>query len=999
MKPFLSLCKSLLFFVFITLTLNGCSGAISSRQQSTQTITFTTVPSQVVGATVALTATASSGLTVSFASETPLVCTVSSAIATFAATGTCTIQAMQAGNLTYASATPVSQNIAVTSVPLTAQTITFAQPATQTVGTPLTLIATATSGLAVSFASTTSAVCTVSGTTATFLAAGTCTIQATQAGNSTYAAATMVARSFTVIAAATLTAQTITFAQPATQTVGTPLTLTATASSGLTVSFASTTETICTVSGTTATFLAAGTCTIQGTQAGNATYAAATPVSRSFTVQASGVPVIVSFTASRTSVPANTLVTLYFTVTGATTININQGVGDVTNETAAFVTPITPGTVTYTLTATNAAGPATASISVTVTAANPVQPTPLVACTFNGPSPICPPYVYQSPGGVEYSLYGGGAPWAQQLFWQDVPQYAPGTSWPSTGDGYPVPLIGQIGSGVDLYEANGGGVVGGVTYPDYSQKPGYIQYAAWMNARTNLFAMASDGSEPYANQGYITFGMPLDSADWDNTGNWSASNPETFGDWAGAIIGQMCLQINARGDFAADYFGGLNYGGVDWNPRLTARFASWANINIPAETINSPSLASTYVSQNYPSQWYDFMNMGQASYFAAMDKVITAAGKKPMIAAQSPFDPTSGRSTAEYPRLWAQQIPAGDMYFEVENETQADRLPPPDWRITFSIGSNASLAPDVPMGVYMDGDYSDYWSGVNANNWTTQQGWLYLRHMALSAAWTMVANKDGSVRRAAQAFQRGNWDWGTIPQVITDQMVGHIPTHPFGPALYYSQNVMEYFESPNNETSYYYFWPYLERGIGTRLSTDYPWLQPYEGVVQGLNLGYWVSDATDPSTLKNADKPSAWLLYSSSHLPAAELAKLQAVAPVYDILLPQGSTEGGSNALSGADLALAVGPVHATGTGLNMLAFIDQNGSVILMVTNQDATDQNAGSLVFNNVSDGDFNLIGLLGTPSATMTVTNNSATVPISVAAYDTVVYEIPSLNWIGH
>ena len=403
--------------------------------------------------------------------------------------------------------------------------------------------------------------------------------------------------------------------------------------------------------------------------------------------------------------------------------------------------------------------------------------------------------------------------------------------------------------------------------------------------------------------------------------------------------------------------------------------------------------------QNYPSQWYDFMNMGQASYFAAIDKVIADAGKKPMIAAQSPFDPPFGRLTAEYPRAWAQQIPAGDMYFEVENETQPDRLPPPDWRITFSIGSNASLASDVPIGVYMDGDYGDYWSGVAANNWTTQQGWLYLKHMALSAAWTAVANKDGSVRRAAQAFQRGNWDAGSIPQVFTDEMLGHVPTHPFGPALYYSQNVMEYFESPNDESGYYWFWPYLQRGISTRLTTDYWWLQPYEGVVQGLNLGYWVSDATDPSTLKASDIPSAWLLYDANRLPATELAKLQAVAPVYDIMLPQGSTEGGSNALSGADLALAAGPVHATGTGLNMLAFIDQNGSVIVMVTNQDATDQNAGALVFNDVSNGSFSLIGLLGTPSTTMTVVNNTATVPISVAAYDTVVYEIPALKRIGH
>jgi hypothetical protein len=82
--------------------------------------------------------------------------------------------------------------------------------------------------------------------------------------------------------------QTITFNNPGTQTVGTPLTLVGTASSGLTVSFASETSTICTVSGTTATFLTAGTCTIQATQAGNATYAAATVVDQSFTVDASG---------------------------------------------------------------------------------------------------------------------------------------------------------------------------------------------------------------------------------------------------------------------------------------------------------------------------------------------------------------------------------------------------------------------------------------------------------------------------------------------------------------------------------------------------------------------------------------------------------------------------------------------------------------------------------------------------------------------------------------
>jgi hypothetical protein len=65
-----------------------------------------------------------------------------------------------------------------------------------------------------------------------------------------------------------------------------PFTLTATASSSLAVSFASTTTSVCTVSGTTATLVALGTCTIQATQSGNATYTTATPVSQSFQVEA-----------------------------------------------------------------------------------------------------------------------------------------------------------------------------------------------------------------------------------------------------------------------------------------------------------------------------------------------------------------------------------------------------------------------------------------------------------------------------------------------------------------------------------------------------------------------------------------------------------------------------------------------------------------------------------------------------------------------------------------
>jgi hypothetical protein len=164
----------------------------------------------------------------------------------------------------------------------TSQIITFAAITSQPAVSTLALTATASSGLPVSFASTTASICTVSSSTATLLAPGTCSIEASQAGNSTYAAATSVTQSFTV----NLASQTITFAAIATQTAGASFALTATASSGLPVSYTSADTVVCTVSSSTAMLNAAGTCTIQASQAGNSTYAAAAAVTQSFTVNA-----------------------------------------------------------------------------------------------------------------------------------------------------------------------------------------------------------------------------------------------------------------------------------------------------------------------------------------------------------------------------------------------------------------------------------------------------------------------------------------------------------------------------------------------------------------------------------------------------------------------------------------------------------------------------------------------------------------------------------------
>ncbi|MBD9370327.1 fibronectin type III domain-containing protein, partial [Xanthomonas sp. XNM01] len=79
------------------------------------------------------------------------------------------------------------------------QTITFTNPGTQNFGTSPTLAATSTSGLAVTFSSSTTGVCTItSGGELTFATAGTCSVDADQAGNSATNAAPTVSQTFSV---------------------------------------------------------------------------------------------------------------------------------------------------------------------------------------------------------------------------------------------------------------------------------------------------------------------------------------------------------------------------------------------------------------------------------------------------------------------------------------------------------------------------------------------------------------------------------------------------------------------------------------------------------------------------------------------------------------------------------------------------------------------------------------------------------------------------------
>ncbi len=171
---------------------------ISSATLLTQTISFPDLNLVTFGAApFSLTAAATSGLPVSFASTAQSVCNISGNTVTLTGIGTCSITASQAGNGTFAAASPLTRTFSVLKG---SQSISFAPLANVTPGTaPITLTATTTSGLAVVFTSLTLSACTLTGNTLNLIAAGTCTVTASQPGNANYFEAPQVIRSFTVV--------------------------------------------------------------------------------------------------------------------------------------------------------------------------------------------------------------------------------------------------------------------------------------------------------------------------------------------------------------------------------------------------------------------------------------------------------------------------------------------------------------------------------------------------------------------------------------------------------------------------------------------------------------------------------------------------------------------------------------------------------------------------------------------------------------------------------
>ena len=264
----------------------------------TQTITFSNPGNWAAHQNESLLfATASSGMSVTFTSNTQDVCQIYNAGGQrlrAVSLGTCSITASRASSIPGGSnywdaAESVTQSFEIVA---SSQSITFSELGDQISGTrSVSLSATATSGLEIYYESLTPSICHVSlsGSQAVMDQVGSCSIRASQNGDWSWNQASPVTRAFNFPSSP----QTINFSKigdnviPAALNIlsGTKtVTLLASATSGFPVTFTSATTTICTVLDATVTFVSPGDCSINANQSGGSGWDAAPQVSATFTI-------------------------------------------------------------------------------------------------------------------------------------------------------------------------------------------------------------------------------------------------------------------------------------------------------------------------------------------------------------------------------------------------------------------------------------------------------------------------------------------------------------------------------------------------------------------------------------------------------------------------------------------------------------------------------------------------------------------------------------------
>jgi len=493
-------------------------------------------------------------------------------------------------------------------------------------------------------------------------------------------------------------------------------------------------------------------------------------------------------------------------------------------------------------------------------------------------------------------------------------------------------------------------------------------WVQWQGGRSNLFLMGSDGGQEGAsfrawggNWGHISPLMPISSGDWP-----PGVQNATYGDWFAYRWGQTAQLSGAFGIMLSDFTDSQPVAPsykVGFNPELISKFQSATGAYVPG---GSTSYRASYITSHYMAQWNDFLADGYGHFFGSLASRLGAAtGHQGLVINQCGQWPSARRFQGIDGKRILNNMSSANYLCVWENQTMAPGRDgkPMIWGIGGMVIA-AARDPDIRIGGNLSADDSAFWQAVSrfwgslSYNDQHERGLKELKRAWLETAWSHVATRQGTVRRALAFMSRDFWDVGKLDSTVTNLIQSIVPTRPFGYAVYYSSASERAAEARIPTT-----------GVnGTYMHPD-KLLAFKQG---GGAVGYYVSDAAINS-LQSSARPAAWIVLDT--LSSSETSKLQSIAPVLTSL-------SAAQSYQNAPLSYS--------SGLTGMGFYDQNNRLIVTVENQGNQGLN-GSVKLRGLASGTYTVRDLFTNGSTWFTVTNGQTQFPVTINRWDTRVFAI--------
>jgi hypothetical protein len=500
-------------------------------------------------------------------------------------------------------------------------------------------------------------------------------------------------------------------------------------------------------------------------------------------------------------------------------------------------------------------------------------------------------------------------------------------------------------------------------------KPEFKAWVRWEDTRQNLFAVAADGGSMgtdfrswKGNWGFIEPMMPLAASDWP-----PRIQNATYGDWYAYRWGQTAGASGAYGimlsDFSDSAPGYPSYQ-MGFNSELIDRFAVYIGKQIPGGSI---AQRATYINSHFMAQWNDFQSQGYANFFAALaTRLGSATGRQPLVVDQCGQWPSARRFQGIDPYIINHSMPSANYICTWDNQTmQSGRSGlPMIWGIGGMVIA-AAREPDIRNGGNLSADDSAFWQAVSqfwgnlSYNDQHERGIKELRRVWLETAWSHIATRQGTVRRAMAFMSRDYWDRGKLEPTLQRLVQTIIPTRPFGLAVYYSTAAERRVEAgiPRTGTNSSYMHPNLLFAFKNG----------------GGAVGYYVGNAGLPA-LQPSARPAAWVVLDN-RVPSSEIERLKQIAPVLTSL---------SAAKSFANAPLTFS------SGLSGMGFFDQSNRLIVTASNLTANGIN-GTFTLRTLANGQYIAKDLFTGGTISFTVNNGSGWVTIPITRWDTRAFAI--------